>query len=494
MSTLLFGVIPGPDVKAAEHLLAQGKPHIDGIELRLDHFEKIDFEALKIFLKTCEVPVMFTVRRNDQGGTFRGTEDERLALIESLCALQPAYLDLEFDVPQDFRKKLFETHPNISLLSSYHDFSQTPQDIESIFNKIKTPYAHVYKMAFAAKSSIDSLRFLEFMQSRKENEKIIGICMEEDGKMTRILAPIFGSFLIYATIIEGLATAPGQMTVKELQEIYRFRRLNRQTQIYGVIGDPIDKSLGHLIHNAVFDDAKINAVYLRMRVKPQELAVFFALILRLPFKGLSVTMPHKETIMPSLAQISIETRVIGACNTIQIKNGAMIGYNTDGIGALNAIERHGLVFGRHVVFIGAGGAAKALIFEAAQRGAFVSIANRTPEKAIEIAKMVKGRGGGFDLLPEICRQGYDVIINCTPESDLVDEKWILPEKIAMDIVYVPKNTPFLVKASQKKCKIVYGYEMFVGQAVEQERIWFPEGIDFEKAHATIEEKVMSTLA
>src|SRR6185295_7199907 len=109
-------------------------------------------------------------------------------------------------------------------------------------------------------------------------------------------------------------------------------------------------------------------------------------------KGLSVTMPHKESVMPLLSQVSIETRISGACNTIQIKQGTMIGYNTDGLGALDAIERHVLVFGKHIVFIGAGGAAKALIFEAAQRGAFVSIVNRTPEKAIEIANMVKGRG------------------------------------------------------------------------------------------------------
>jgi 3-dehydroquinate dehydratase / shikimate dehydrogenase len=494
MSTLLFGVIPGPDVKAAEHLLAQGKPYIDGVELRLDHFEKIDFEALKNFLKTCGVPAMFTVRRNDQGGTFRGTEVERLGLLESLCTLQPTYLDLEFDVPQEFRKKLFQAYPNVSFLSSYHDFSQTPQDIESIFNKIKIPYAHIYKMAFAAKSCLDALRFLTFMQSHRGKEKIIGSCMEEEGKMTRILAPIFGGVLSYATIVEGLATAPGQMTAKELQEIYRFRQLNPQTQIYGVIGDPIDKSLGHLIHNAVFDDAKINAVYLRFRVKPQELSAFVALILKLPFQGLSVTMPHKQAIMPLLSEISIETRVIGACNTVQVKKGAMIGYTTDGVGALNAIERHGLVFGKHLVFVGSGGAAKAIVFEAAQRGAFVSIVNRTPEKAIEIANLVKGRGGGFDLLPEICEQGYDVIVNCIPDSDLIEEKWILPEKIAMDIVYVPKNTAFLIKASQKKCKIIYGYEMFIGQAVEQERIWFPEKIDLEKAYAIIEEKAMSALA
>ncbi len=494
MRTLLFGVIPGPDLPAAERLVAKGKPYIDGVELRLDHFEKIDMEALKAFLTSCGLPVMFTVRRNDQGGNFQGTENERLAILENLCALQPSYLDLEYDVPQDFRKKLFETYPKVSFLSSYHDFSQTPADIESIFKKIKIPYAHIFKMAFTAKSTLDALRLMEFMQTHGKKEKVIGICMGDPGQATRILAPLFGTVLTYAAITENGSTAPGQITAKQLQEIYRFKELNPQTQIYGVIGDPVDKSLGHIIHNAVFAEEKVNAIYLRIPVKTEEIPSFFISILKLPFKGLSVTMPHKETIMPSMAQLSIETRVIGACNTIQIKEGKLIGYNTDGIGALNAIEKHGLVFGRHVLFIGAGGAAKGLIFEASQRGAFVSIVNRTPEKAIEIAAIVKGRGGGFDLLPEICKQGYDVIVNCIPESDLIEEKWILPEKVAMDIVYVPKNTPFLIKAAQKKCKIVYGYEMFVGQAIEQERIWFQAGINFEKAYRLMEEKMLNTLA
>jgi 3-dehydroquinate dehydratase/shikimate dehydrogenase len=492
MQTLLFGIITGPDIKSAEQMLAAGKPYIDGVELRLDHFEKIDIEALKSFLKNSGLPVMLTVRRNDQGGVFRGEEKERLQLLETVCALEPAYLDLEYDVPQEFRKKLFEAYPKVTFLSSYHDFSQTPQDIEAVFNKIKTPYAHVHKMAFAAHSTLDALRILAFVQAHREKVAVMG--MHEEGKTTRILAPVVGSALTYATILEGMQTAPGQMTAKELQEIYHFRRLNPQTEIFALIGDPVDKSLGHLIHNAVFEDAKINAVYVRLKVKVEEIPAFFSSIAKLPFKGLSVTMPHKAAVLPHLSQISIETRVIGACNTVQIKEGAMIGYNTDGIGALNAIERHTPVFGKHVVFIGAGGAAKALIFEAAQRGAFISVLNRTPEKAVEIATMVKGRGGGFELFPAVCQQGYDVIVNCIPESNLIEEKWILPGKIAMDIVYIPKNTPFLAKALQKKCKIVYGYEMFIRQALEQERIWFPNQIDPEKAYTLIEQQATSALA
>jgi 3-dehydroquinate dehydratase/shikimate dehydrogenase len=269
------------------------------------------------------------------------------------------------------------------------------------------------------------------------------------------------------------------MSAQELQEVYRFRKQDRNTEIYALIGDPADKSLGHLFHNAFFEDAGVNAVYLRICVKKDALASFFTAISALPFKGLSVTMPHKETVLPLLTDISMQTRLIGACNTIQCTSNQMIGHNTDGIGALNAIEKRGNVFGKHLLFIGAGGAAKAMIFEALERGAYVTVVNRTPERALKIAKSIdpnhlkKVNAGGWDLMPKVCTQGYDVIINCIPESDLIEEQWILPKKIAMDVVYTPKNTPFLIKASKKKCLIIFGGEMFVGQALEQQRLWFP---------------------
>lgn len=491
--TLLFGVVPGPDIPSAEHLLKEGKSHIDGIELRLDHFKSIDLNGLKQFLQSCGLPVMFTLRRNDQGGVFLGTEEERLKWLETLCTLEPAYLDLEYDVPEDFRKKLFLAYPKIQFISSHHDFQQTPADLEAVYTKIKTPYAHIYKFAAAAHSILDELRMLQLIQNHSEKEKIIGVSLGTEGRETRLLAPVVGCYLTYATVAPDTATAPGQLAAREMQEIYRFSELNRETKIYAVIGDPIDKSLGHVIHNAIFTQAHLNAVYVRLHVKPEEIPPFFEQIPSLPFKGISVTMPHKEAVLPFLTEMSIQVRVIGACNTIQIDSGHRIGYNTDGIGALNAIERREQVFGKHVIFIGAGGTAKALVFEAAQRGASVSIINRTPEKAVELAATCGGRGGGFDLMQQLCTIGYDVLVNCTPDSDVVDEKWILPEKIIMDIVYVPKTTPFLAKAVQKKCRIVYGYEMFVGQALEQLKIWFPEGIQWEQAYTLIEEKVTSTL-
>lgn len=399
MGTALFGVVSGPDIKAAEHLLEKARPFIDGIELRLDYFHKINLPTLKAFVAKCGLPVMFTVRRKDQGGFFRGAEKERLALLESLCELHPAYVDLEYDVPVDFRKRLFETYPKILFLSSYHDFSQTPEDLDALYEKIRTPYAHIYKLVVTARSSIDALRMLSFVRSRSDREKLIGISMGEEGQITRLLAPVVGCVLTYAAQSGiGDTTAPGQLSAREMQEIYRFRKLNRQTSIYGLIGDPVDKSLGALVHNAVFERQNINAVYLKIRVTTEQLSAFFALMHKLPFKGLSVTMPHKESVMTFLTEISPQARAIGACNTmVKMAEGKWAGYNTDGIGALNAIEKRESVLGKHVIFIGAGGAAKALVFEAAQRGAHVTVINRTPAKAIEIAHAVKGQGGDGTL-------------------------------------------------------------------------------------------------
>lgn len=491
MGTLLFGVAVGPDFKTAASQLKMVGSAIDGIELRLDYFHPFTQEELSAFMKSCEIPVMLTLRRCDQGGYFQGTEEERLHLLESFCALGPAYVDLEYDVPEDFRKKLFDSYPHTIFLSSYHDFSGAP-DLEEIYAKIKTPHAHIHKIAITAKSSIDALKLLNFVKSHAK-EKIIGISMGEKGEFARILSPVVGSALAYAMLPSGGATAPGQLTAQELQETYHFSRLNLQTAIYCLIGDPVSSSLGAIAHNAAFENIGVNAVYVKICIKKEEAEAFFSFAETLPFEGISVTMPLKEVVLPFLAHVSPEVKVMAACNTIKKEKGGWIGYNTDGIGALNALERKASISGKHVVIAGAGGAAKAIAYEALRRGALVTLLNRTESKALEIARALGCRGGGWELFPEVVNQGYDVLINCTPDGDLINEEWILHEKIAMDIVYIPKNTPFLVKASRNRCRLVFGYEMFVGQALEQERIWLPDKIPLDKAYMVIEDAALHCL-
>src|SRR5581483_5243095 len=356
MKTLLFVVATGPNFTTVASQLKMVDSMIDGVELRLDYFHPFTQEELSSFLKDCRLPVMITLRRCDQGGYFQGTEEERLRAIETLCALGPTYVDLEYDVPVDFRKKLFDSYPNISFLCSYHDFSGTP-DLEEVYAKIKTPHTHIHKIAVTARSSIDALKLLHFVQTHGE-EKIIGIAMGEKGEFARILSPIAGSAIAYAMLPLGGATAPGQLTAQELQETYHFSKLMPQTKIYCLIGDPVSSSLGAVAHNAVFRNCGVSAVYVKIPIKKEEMEAFFAFAEIFPFHGISVTMPLKEAVIPFLEHASTDVKAMRACNTIKRENGQWYGFNTDGIGALNALERKASVSEKHIVIAGAGGAAK----------------------------------------------------------------------------------------------------------------------------------------
>ncbi len=489
MGALLFGVLAGPTLPDKGDIL-EG---VDGLELRLDFLQSINLQELKSFISHCGHPVMLTLRRKDQGGRFQGEEKRRLLLLESLCGLGASYVDLEFDVPLAFRQQLFHRYPQVAFVSSYHDFTGTPEDLEEVYKQVKTPHAHIYKIAVTAHSSLDALKVLEFTQSHSRSDKIIAIAMGSHGQPTRILAPVAGAFLTYAPLGKEHTTAEGQLTARELRTTYRFPKLNPKTQVFCLIGDPVDKSMGHFVHNAVFEGGNINAVYIKMLVKKEEIPAFFAKACRLPFKGFSITMPHKEAILPQLTQSSLQVKRVGACNTIDVVNRTRLGYNTDGIGALNALEKKQKVKGRHLVFVGAGGAAKAIALEARDRGAKITILNRSPQKAIDLALVCDGRGGGWELFPEVCSEGYDAIVNCIPEGDLIESSWILPGTIAMDIVYVPKETPFLLKAKAKGCPLIFGYEMFLEQALEQEKIWFPREVDKERAYAVMQKEIQTHL-
>ncbi len=466
---MLFAVITGPTVREAQIALDQAIKTLHGIELRLDLFEKIDLNEVQGLIKSCPIKTLLTLRPTRQGGKYKGSEEERLNLLESLCALNPDYVDLEYDIPGARWKTIAEKYPDIAFICSYHDFDRTPRDLVQLFSSMVNPYAKVYKIAAMAHSTNDAISMLRFVQNHCKKWNVIGISMGEEGAVSRILGQVAGNYFDYASI--GEKTAPGQISASEMQSIYHYSSLNPNTSLYGLIGHPVDKSLGHRIHNAVFASAKANAVYVKMPVRPSELSEFMQLAKQLPFQGISVTMPLKEAVLPFLDETTDSARRIGAVNTLELNDGKWIGHNTYGIGALNAIESKISVKGKKLVVLGAGGAAKAIVHEAVLRGADVTVVNRTASKAEQLAGVFQCKGGGFELFPQLIREGYAILINCIPEGELIDDQWILPGSVVMDIVYVPKNTPLLLKASEKNCTLVYGYEMFVEQAIEQQLIW-----------------------
>ncbi len=419
----------------------RAKDLADGLEFRFDCFDCIDFEALRETLNTLSIPVIFTLRK-----TF---QEE---LIEKLILLKPEYLDLEWDRDPAFFKKILSSYPDIKIISSYHNFEETPKDLEAVFRKMHIQGVHTYKIACMAKSTLDALRMLAFV---KEHQ-IIGLCMGEMGQITRILAPVFGSPINYAFYEEALA--PGQLSLKELKDIYHYHSLNRETSLYGLIGNPVRESIGHLTHNEEIRKLGLNALYIKMAILPSELEEFFLLIKKIPFCGLSVTMPLKEAVIPFVEEIN----PIGAVNTLSFQEGKILGLNTDGIGAINALEEKTSISNKKIIIIGAGGAAKAIAYVAKQKGALVTLLNRTPNRiALSLSKM-----------EEIAFTGYDILINCTPEPLPIDPKYILPSAIVMDTKTVPHAKSLLSYATHK----IYGIEMFKKQAELQRALWFKKEV------------------
>jgi 3-dehydroquinate dehydratase/shikimate dehydrogenase len=492
---MLFTLITGPTYEKAHETLRQAlKRGVDGIEIRLDTFSSLDFAQIQALRNDATtIKVLFTLRSSSQGGSFQGPEEERLGWIEKLCALYPDIIDLEYDVEPAFRTKLAQAFPNIKFMSSYHNFTSTPADLPALLATLRSPLTQIVKIATMAQTTHDALRMMDLVRSHSGTEHLIGICMGDKGLATRALGPVMGNYLDYTFLDAKEQTAPGQLSLDELLSTYHYRSLNKETALFAVIGSPVNKSLGPLAHNAVFDQLKINAAYLALQVAPTDLGPALSLLRKLPFKGLSVTMPLKEAIIPFLDEITPRAKAIGAVNTIEIKSGKWIGHNTDGVGALNAIEQKILPQGKKLIIIGAGGAAKAIAHEAVHRKANVFVLNRTVHKAQKLAADLHCRGGGLEHLSELYAQGYDIIINCTPDAEPVPPQLIFPKCYAMDIVYQPKDTPFLVHAASKQCHLIYGYEMFLQQAVAQQLIWFSRLREKAQMHQIMHTAIQSHL-
>lgn len=437
----------------------------EAIEFRLDLMGKIDLSHISKLKSECKLPVIFTLRKKSHGGHFKGNEREREEKLLELLSLKPDYVDIEYD--SSFSGNI---NPEIKIISSYHNFDETPQNLEEILTKMMESPAAIYKVATMAQSSLDAIRMLLLV---KRHQNVAGMCMGKPGTITRILAPIVDSPLAYASI--GKETAPGQIPFSKLVEIYHYHQLNRATEIYGLIGDPVDKSIGHLCHNHIFKKLKKNAVYVKISLKTSEVPEFFSLIQNLPFAGFSVTMPLKEVVAPYLAVIDPQAKKIGAINTLIKREGEWFGMNTDAGGSLDALEKKGKVVGKTVLIIGGGGAAKAIATEASKRGARVVIANRTLKKAEIIASQVKG---GAISIDQIDRCPYDIIINTTavgmsPKTGemAIPQNLIKENVLGFDVIMHPKETKFLNTIQSKGGSVVFGYEMYAEQALRQLKAW-----------------------
>ncbi len=450
------------------HLVEQGA---ELVELRLDYISRV--VNIKRLLADRPCPVIVTCRRQNDGGKWIGTEDARRMLLRTAIAEGVEYVDLEEDVAGSI-PRFGKTKRIVSL----HDFSKTPEDLDSIHARLAALDADIVKLATMANNPHDNLRMLQLTAASKV--PTVGICMGEMGTPSRILAGRFQAPFTYATFHQERTLAPGQLSFRQMQEIYHYDKINRDTEVYGVIADPVGHSLSPIIHNAAFRSLDMNKVYLPFRVPQADLNRFIDDCPAMGIRGLSVTIPHKEAVIPKCNKVEAAVRGIGAVNTMVFqKDGTVLGFNTDFRAAMESLSRALGVESEEgqplkntkALVLGAGGVSKAIAFGLARRGAKVFVASRTRSRSRALAKDVGGQAVDWEGRHVI---NADVLVNGTPigmhpnvDDTPFEQKRLRPGSVVFDTVYNPEQTLLIKEARQQGCKVITGVDMFIRQAAHQ---------------------------
>jgi 3-dehydroquinate dehydratase / shikimate dehydrogenase len=332
----LCGVAAAATARELRGLLRQALRETPTVELRLDWL-KNDRER-HLFLdwlkkhRPKKAQLIATCRRRVGGGEFSGDAGAELFWLMEARAAGCGWCDLEIETLRELPGQSVRGFavPEKVLLSM-HDFRETP----ALPRSPKLPKragADAIKIAAMAKKVSDAARVLRLARS---SPGIVAVSMGEIGLAARVLALREGSGLAYAPV--AASTAPGQIPLREMKELYRAHELTKKTRVYGVIGNPIGHSLSPLLHNTGFIAAKKDAVYLPFLV--EDLKDFLKSIPEFDLRGFSTTIPHKEVILRHLDEIEPLAEKIGAVNTVSIgKHGALCGSNTDYVGVLQSLQ------------------------------------------------------------------------------------------------------------------------------------------------------------
>ncbi|HTQ39069.1 MAG TPA: type I 3-dehydroquinate dehydratase [Pirellulales bacterium] len=490
------------------HLVSQGAKLV---ELRLDYINgKIN---LKRLMTERPCPIVLTIRRDIDGGKWKGTEQERHMLLRAAIVDGVDYVDLEEDTA-----KAIGRYGKTKRIVSYHDFRQTPDDLAAIHARLAALDPDIIKITTMANSPHDNLRMMQLVQSVKV--PTVGMCMGDLGTPSRILCGRFGAPFTYASFHHERLLAPGQLSFEEMNSVYHYDKIDAQTTVLGVIADPIGHSLSPLVHNTALRQAGINAVYVPFRVPAEHLDQFLTDAKQWGIRGLSVTIPHKEAVLKRLTKFDPAVKAIGAANTLVFEGDEIIGYNTDFRAALESVLRgvhsiHRLDVDEHLasvqsvaaehqptedglqgktaLLLGAGGAARAMVYGLKKNGAKVVVSSRTLKRAQQLAQTM-----GCDCIDWNNRHAIspDIVVNCTPVGmhPNVDETpyargHLRSQVVVFDMVYNPENTLLIKEAKAQGCSVVTGIEMFVRQALLQFKLFTGQNASWELMRDTLKRAI-----
>ena len=438
----------------------------DMVELRLDGVHDVDVPQA---IRGRTRPVIVTCRPAWEGGRFDGNEEMRRTLLRQALDAGAEFVDVEWRAGFT---DLVSRDPSRTVLS-LHDFQGAVSDLAGCASAMRQTGAGTIKIAIAAARLTDTLALLPIAA----DGNAVVIAMGDAGLPSRLLASRIGSRWTYA----GEAVAPGQIPASRMLDEFRFGAVGPRTAIYGVVGNNVMHSMSPAMHNAAFEAAHIDAVYVPLRAA--DFDDFLAFAGAMDLRGASVTIPFKLDALRAAQQSDALTRQVGAANTLrrslaEARPGrakAWEAANTDVQGFLDPLDSafSGSLKGARAAIMGAGGAARAVAVALASRGTLVTVHARRREQALDVAAGCGAEAGAWP----VPAGSWDLLVNCTPlggpsardESPLPGGPF--DGTLVYDLTYGDDETPLLREARKAGCMTVDGLPMLIAQAERQFEWW-----------------------
>ncbi len=447
--------------------LANACQWADLAEIRADYIEDLDVRGL---LRQKPCPVLFTLRSRSEGGEYAGAERTRLETLIQAAKAGADWVDVEFSA---YWQGVFDGVPKEKLILSYHNFDTTPDQLELLADEMASSGAGIVKIATTAKSLSDNLKIRRLLgHAAAKGTSLCALAMGRRGIPSRILGPQWGSWMVFASMPGGSATADGQISADNLVHQYRVREISTDTEMYGVVGNPLGHSLSPQIHNTAFLARGRDAVLLPLEAESVD--DFTEFCGEVNVRGACITIPYKRELCSRAASLSVEADRIGAVNTLLRTGQGWHGANTDVEGFLKPLRKRTRISRKKAVVLGAGGAARAVVYGLTSEGAEVCVAARDPARGRDLAASFNAESAPWDRLEKL---RWDLLVNTTPvgmspSADVspVAREWLTGEWV-YDLVYNPRETKLLTDAASRGCKTISGVEMFFAQASKQQLIW-----------------------
>jgi len=441
-----------------------GATHGDMIELRLDGVSDLDVAGA---LQGRRVPAVVTCRPTWEGGRFDGAEDERVRILTRALDLGAEFVDVEWRATTSSNAEfagIVRRDPARVVVSS-HDFEGVPRDLDHRARAMRGVGAGSIKIAVAVSRLSETLP----LKAIAAGGDAVVIGMGEAGVPSRLLAAHYGSRWTYA----GRGVAPGQLPAETMADDFHFFRVGPETAVYGVVSTNALHSLSPVMHNAAFEAAGIDAVYVPLRAC--DFDDFLSYAAGMSVEGASITIPFKLEALKAAKQADRLTHAVGAANTLRRDGDGWQATNTDVDGFLTPLDA---VFGTRLhgaraAVLGAGGSARAVVAALRSRGTLVTVYARRPEQAQQLAQSLDASAGEWP--PPV--GSWDLLVNCTPlggagkrdESPL--SRHAVAGPLVYDLTYGPGPSALLRDAKAAGALTIDGLPMLVAQAERQFEWW-----------------------